>query len=399
MNGSPLQRYAEQYRQDLFESVIPFWMKHSVDREHGGFFTGLERDGKLYDDRKYVWLNGRQVWTLSKLYNQYRPDPLWLEAATAGAEFLRRHAFDSQGRCYFSLTRDGRPYFYQRKPYAAVFVMIGLLEYSKASGQQWARESAGSLYHSIRRWIGDPALMGRPAMAGAPAVSQLADIMVQASMALELVRVDPAAADCRVFLDAALRHLDPDSGVFLETIHRDGRLMKELPEGRLFCPGHSIEVCWFLLDILERHPDPAMSRRVLEVLEASLRLGWDDDYGGLSYFVDVEGKPILALEAPMKLWWPHTEAIYALVYAWSLSTSQKSGGEGKWLRWLDLVHDYSYRVFADPKYGEWFGYADRRGRVTHTLKGNNYKGCFHVPRALWLSLRRIESQLPVVAAV
>ncbi|MFN7925718.1 MAG: AGE family epimerase/isomerase [Bryobacteraceae bacterium] len=380
-----LAELADTYRHDLFERVIPFWMRHSIDREHGGFFTCLERDGSIYDTRKYVWLNGRQVWTLSKLYNAHERRPEWLEAARGGAEFLRKHAFDELGRCYFSLTREGKPAFYQRKPYAAVFVTIGLLEYSKASGEQWAKQTAVDLFWSIRRWIGQPSLMGRPDFGGA-AVSQLADVMVQASMALELAEAtdeERYRVILRECLDAALLHIDPDHGVFRENIRRDGAPMKDSPEGRLFCPGHSIEVCWFLFDILRHHPDAAKQQKVLSVLEESLRRGWDDEFGGLYYFMDLENKPLFQLEAPMKLWWPMTEAIYALVYAYSLTR------DAKWLRWLELAHEYSYRVFADPKYGEWFGYADRRGAITHTLKGNNYKGCFHVPRALWLSLQKL----------
>jgi N-acylglucosamine 2-epimerase len=86
----------------------------------------------------------------------------------------------------------------------------------------------------------------------------------------------------------------------------------------------------------------------------------------------------------MKLWWPHTEAIYALVLA-CLRT-----GEERFLQWLERVDRYSFAHFADPECGEWFGYCDREGRVTHHAKGNSYKGFFHVPRFLLLSAQAIE---------
>ena len=35
------------YRRGLLEDVLPFWMAHSVDREHGGFMTALDRDGTV----------------------------------------------------------------------------------------------------------------------------------------------------------------------------------------------------------------------------------------------------------------------------------------------------------------------------------------------------------------
>jgi N-acylglucosamine 2-epimerase len=136
--------------------------------------------------------------------------------------------------------------------------------------------------------------------------------------------------------------------------------------------------------MLEHCPNAEQTRRVLEIMEGSLEFGWDREYGGLLYFVDNEGRPGLTLESDMKLWWPHTEALYSLVLAY-LRT-----GDEKWLRWLERVDEYSFRVFADPGLGEWFGYCDRAGRVTIDAKGGNYKGCFHVPRALLLSLAAIE---------
>ncbi|MEZ5352134.1 MAG: AGE family epimerase/isomerase [Bryobacteraceae bacterium] len=381
--------FAAVYRRDLFDSVLPFWMNHSIDRTHGGFFTCLDRDGSLFDSRKYIWLNGRQVWMLSKLYNECEPRPEWLEAAKAGAGFLRRHAFDEQGRCYFSLTPAGRPVAYQRKPYGAVFVALGWLEYAKASNETWALQAAIALFDKIRSWIADPALMGRPALAGAPAVSQLADIMVVTSLALELARAtgDPRYdAILEDSLRSALAHRDPSTGVLLENISvsESNEDLRSLPEGRLVSPGHSLEVSWFLLDVLERRPDPAAQQHVLAILEASLEFGWDRQYGGLLYFMDVEGKPALQLEAPMKLWWPHTEAIYALVRAWALT------GSAQWLGWLERVHEYTYHTFPDPAHGEWYGYCDRAGKPSTSLKGNNYKGCFHVPRSLWLSIQALE---------
>ncbi|CAM5173919.1 unnamed protein product [Eretmochelys imbricata] len=68
------------------DAAIGFWARHSHDPEHGGFFSCLGRDGAVYDDVKYVWLQGRQVWVYARLYRTVprfrRPD--LLEAARAG---------------------------------------------------------------------------------------------------------------------------------------------------------------------------------------------------------------------------------------------------------------------------------------------------------------------------
>ncbi|HWB92791.1 MAG TPA: AGE family epimerase/isomerase, partial [Puia sp.] len=54
--------YASLYRDNLLEDVIPFWMRHSVDREQGGYFTCLDTEGKVYDTDKFTWLQCRQIW-------------------------------------------------------------------------------------------------------------------------------------------------------------------------------------------------------------------------------------------------------------------------------------------------------------------------------------------------
>jgi len=382
-----LESYAQRYRQDLMESVIPFWLNHSLDRECGGYFSCLDRDGTVYDTKKYIWLQGREIWMFSRLYNEFERKQEYLDAATLGVGFMRRNGRDPQGRVYFSLTRDGQPFFYQRKPYAAVFYMMGLLEYSKATGDTGCFDEAVELFWRIREWIADPSLMGRPVLAGQPKVSNLANVMVMASMAIELLRVhdDPRYRQVlREALDGVMRHYDPQRRILRENVALEGGDLGEWPEGRVFIPGHSIEVAWFWLHMLELLPDAAQQRTALEVIEGSLELGWDREYGGILYYVDLEGRPTLQLEAPMKLWWPHTEALYALVLAYTLTR------EERWLKWLERVDSYSYSHFVDKEYGEWFGYCDQRGNLTKTCKGGNYKGFFHVPRFLLMSIQRIE---------
>lgn len=366
--------FTQRYRAELLERVIPFWLHHSLDTEYGGYFTCLTRDGEIYDTRKYVWLQGRAVWMFAKLYNEIEPREEWLAAARTVFDFLHRHGRDPQGRYYFSLTRDGQPAFYQRKPYAAVFAMLGMLEFSKATGDAGLRAEAIELFWKIRDWIANPAALGRPVLPGTPPAAALADIMVVASMASEIARVDPdpryraALDEC---LSASRALYDPARRIFLEFA-----ASREFPEGRLFCPGDSLEAAWFLL---HANPDPSMRALLLDSIEGALDFGWDRQYGGLYYFMDVDGYPPLPLESNMKLWWPHTEAIYATALAYSLTR------EARWLSWMERLDHYAFSHFADPEYGEWFGYCDRQGNVSSTAKGNNYKGCFHVPRMLLLT--------------
>jgi N-acylglucosamine 2-epimerase len=382
-----LAELSSLYRRELLENVVPFWMRHSPDPEFGGYFTCLDRDGSVFDTRKYVWLNGRQVWMLSRLYNDVERRAEWLSAAESGASFLRRHAFDPEGRCYFSLTREGLPAFFQRKPYSGLFVMLGFLEYAKASGDAEFMELARALFWKVREWTRDWSLLGRAPLEGAIAYSQLSDIYALCSMALELSAVEPdprydaVLADC---LRDIQIHFVPGRGLLHECATLDPARRRESPEGRLICAGSIFEICWFLFRALDRLPDPALEARLLECVEGAMEFAWDKEHGGFRYFQDLDGRPTLQLESQMKLWWVHAEAIYCLVAAYARTR------EPKWLRHLARVHEWTWNRFRDPDYGEWFGYLDRQGKPALTLKGNNYKGCFHIPRALLFSVQAME---------
>ena len=129
----------------------------------------------------------------------------------------------------------------------------------------------------------------------------------------------------------------------------------------------------------------------LDVLEHSLALGWDAEQGGggLLYMMDLCGKPLAdcTVTAEHKLWWPMSEALYALMLAIELT-----GDEARWLPWLRKVHTFIYSRLCDAPY-EWYGYLRRDGSPANTCKGGNYKGFFHVPRGLLLSLRSAERHL------
>jgi len=386
-----LNAYAERYRRHLHEQILPFWTTHALDQENGGYFTCLDQDGRVYDDRKYVWLNGRAAWTFSRLYRTVEPRAEWRRFAESCLEFLRANAFDPDGRVYFSLTRDGKPAFQQRKPYSAVFVALGLIEYAKTFGKEQYLQEGIDLFRKIRAWIGDPGALGRPLYGGGKPMSQLADIMVIALLALEIAEVsdDPRyAAELDWCLKQIWHHLDPERGILRENAHPGVAGFGGTPDGRFFCSGSAAEVGWFLLHVLEKYPDNRTRQMLIEAIGKSLEAGWDEEFGGLYYFQDVEDRPLLQLEADMKLWWPHTEAIYAAILAYTLTR------EDYWARWIEKLDDYTFQRFPDPRPGmEWFGYCDRRGNLTSKLKGNNYKGAFHIPRFLLFSAQCIEQAL------
>jgi N-acylglucosamine 2-epimerase len=208
---------------------------------------------------------------------------------------------------------------------------------------------------------------------------------------LELIEAgdpDPLLREAlRAGLAEAREHWLPFHRTLLENLPLNGADYRHSRDTRLLCPGSALELAWLLWHALEAlgAPDDAYESFLLDVIEGSLEAGWDNEHGGLSYFLDAGRLPCLQLEANMKLWWPHTEAIYALVLAFTRTRDLK------WLTWLRRVDDYTFRTFVDWESGEWLGYCDPYGKPALELKGGPYKGFFHVPRCLLFSLQRLKA--------
>ncbi|MHB1452648.1 MAG: AGE family epimerase/isomerase [Saccharofermentanales bacterium] len=96
-----------------------------------------------------------------------------------------------------------------------------------------------------------------------------------------------------------------DLGCVLENVLSDGGMVDN-PSGRTVNPGHSCENAWFLMDLALVTNDDGLMKDALQILDWSLELGWDKEYGGFLYFVDISGRPCEQLEWDMKLWWVHT---------------------------------------------------------------------------------------------
>ena len=85
---------ASRYEKELRENCLPFWLEHSQDKEYGGYFSCLNRDGSVYDTDKFIWLQGREVWLFAMLYNNVEKNQQWLDCAIQGAEFLKKFGHD-----------------------------------------------------------------------------------------------------------------------------------------------------------------------------------------------------------------------------------------------------------------------------------------------------------------
>ncbi|XP_023561132.1 N-acylglucosamine 2-epimerase isoform X2 [Octodon degus] len=339
------------------DQVVAFWTKNSHDPEHGGFLTCLGHDGEVYDDLKYVWLQGRQVWMYCHLYRKFERfrQPELLDAAKAGGEFLLRCArvAPPEQKCAFTLTRDGRPVKVQRTIFSECFYTMAMDALWKVTGDTRYQREATEMMDQIVHWVReDPSGLGRPQLAGTPAAESMAVPMMLLSLVAQLGDEDEVLAGRYAELgdwcaQKILQHVQRDGRAVLENVSEDGQ---ELPGclGRHQNPGHALEAGWFLLQYASRKGDPELQAYVIEkFLLQPFNSGWDPNYGGLFYFQDADGLCPTQLEWNMKLWWPHCEAMIAFLMGY------KDSGNPALLRLFKKVAKYAFLRAASTCRGAW----------------------------------------------
>ncbi len=394
MDKNKIKEHKELYETMLFDDVIPFWLKNSPDHEYGGFHHMLDRKGNIYSTDKFAWPIARETWFFSVLCDLVEKRSEWLDMAKLGWEFITKHFFDNDGRIYYSFTREGVPLSIPRRIFSETFVIIAGARYAKVTGDKEAASIARDLFWKVTEWAETPMAGPQKPIPGRRKMIAHGVPMIMLNVTREMMALDGETSELMSYSDSCLDkvinlHIHPERKLLFENVAPDGSLMLDHPDGRFLIPGHALEAAWFIIQEGIARNDSSLIDTACELTLWELEFGWDKEYGGITYFMDSEGKPSLPLESDQKLWWCHNEALISLLYALYL----KGGPEFE--EWYNRVHDYTFNLFPDREYGEWIGYFHRDGRVNLDIKGSNWKCCFHLPRHLlfgWQLLNKIESE-------
>lgn len=377
MNKQRLTQLRDLYRDGLLHDTIPFWQTRFLDKQCGGYLTYRDADGSVLSTDKPVWVLGRVIWMWSRFYNEVEKRQEWLDVAAHGIDFMLKHAFDKDGRMFFRVTREGKPLIKRRYLFSETFGTIALAEYARATGSKEMLQRARDLFRLIIKYYTTPGLLPPKLVPETRRLKSHAMPMILLATSQVIRKVDPDPYYDQIITNSMNEvfndFMKPGKKCVLETVQVDGSILDN-PEGRTVNPGHAIETAWFILEEARHRRDKSLIDKACTILEWSLDAGWDKVHGGILYFVDCDGKQPDQYEHELKLWWPHNEALYALLLAYHLT------GDAKWANWYERVHQWSFDHFPDRQHGEWFGYLRRDGSVSSTVKGNYWKGPFHLPR-------------------
>ncbi|HPT06116.1 MAG TPA: AGE family epimerase/isomerase, partial [Candidatus Egerieousia sp.] len=321
------KKLADQYKSELYDNVLPFWLEHSIDKQFGGYFSCLNRDGTVYDTDKFIWLQGREIWLFSMLYNNVEKKREWLDAAVQGGEFLRKFGHDGNYNWYFSLNREGKPLVQPYNIFSDTFAIMAFGQLALATGNENYAEITKKTFAKVLERRGNPKGQWCKIYPGTRPMKDFALPMILCNLALEIEKLmDPKTLDETINI---CRHevmdvfYQKDLGLIVENINAKDNSLLDCFEGRTINPGHSLEAMWFMMALGVRANDKELINKAVEIALKTIDFGWDKEYGGIFYFMDRKGYPQQQLEWDQKLWWVHLEAAITMIKAYQLTGNKE----------------------------------------------------------------------------
>lgn len=387
MDRKKLQETQCWIRSEL-DACTKFWLAHGLDHIHGGVYTCLDREGKVFSTDKSVWMQGRCGWIFAWLCHTYGTRQEWLDASKSCLDFMEKYCInlDAGGRMYFTVTEDGQPLRQRRHFYSEAFYAMANAEYYGITQEEIYLNralKAYNLYWDLWHGMPDPTGLGPKTIPETRSGRGFGLPMIYLNVTSVLQRVDPAHSDLyekradECVHDIFAYHVHPELKCVLENVGPNGEARLNYTEGRFVNPGHDIEGVWFLLEYVKRTKKKELVPKCEEIFNWAIDAGWDQEYNGLLYFVDALGMPPESYEHDMKLWWPHNEILISSMMLYQVTRKEE------YLGWFYKCLHYCKEVFSDPEYGEWYGYLRRDGKPTMPpCKGSTFKGPFHLPRML-----------------
>ena len=414
MNTPLLLQY---YRNHTEQMLLPFWVR-ALDHQNGGVYTCFNNAGtRLLNRDKYTWSQGRFLWVWSKIAamitgNRLSGQPAtFYEHARKTARFLEENAFLDNGNCAFLLTEKGEKKEpipgggYDTSIFADCFIVLGLSEFAGLSNDPERFNRALKLYDCIvdRFSAGDFRSEPYPVPEGYRSHS-FPMILLNVSQNLADVAKKLDHSRNEVLLQDSIAYMQDIMENFYQSDHRVVEMLPADPAEkstllyRHVNPGHTIESMWFVMQTARKTGQSDYIHKAVLAIEKAVELGWDRKFGGLLRFVDINGgKPsgdqrstpfedLITDTWDMKLWWPHSEALYATLMGYQLSEKKIM---------LDLHHRFRAYVFEtfpnpDQSIGEWIQIRNRKGEPLDKIAALPVKDPYHILRNMLLSIELLE---------
>jgi cellobiose epimerase len=386
---------AREYKTQLIEKIMPYWYGTGLDKEHGGYLLSDDGTKKASPAReKQLVTQSRMIWGFSLAHRKglSMADRNYLEAARSGYRFLLDHFLDrDNGGYYWTTDLQGKPLNQRKIVYGESFVIYGLVEYYRASGDKTALNHAMQLYRVLQRHSHDSKYGGwiehferdwTPMLKPGPEAIVEVGGMKSANTHLHLMEALTELYD--VTHDRSVRKSLAEAAKINATYfypkeagkscfhrHLDWKPATE-PSSAGLSYGHNVEFAWLFVraqQILKQ--EPSWDHFDAHILHA-LKYGYDHARGGL-YSRGTDDQPATDTD---KVWWVQSEMMAALTDGLKHKESQAYSSA------LDKEVEFINKYQADPKDGIWYDTVAADGTPKNTAKAHNWKANYHDVRAI-----------------
>lgn len=396
-----LKTYIHKAEAELRENILPFWMRHAVDREGWGFHGEISNDLVIKPQaERGALLAARILWTYAAAFRRYG-DEAYLDMARLAYDTLLQRFWDPvYGGFYWAVTAAGEPLRTRKQMYGQAFGIYALAEYHAATGRPEPLEYAVALFRLFETYAYDPVHQGYYEAFSREwqAVDDLrlsdVDLNEMKSMNTHLHVMEAYTNLLRVWnteemrqkhaelLDVMMtRIIDPDT---YHTILFFDEAWNPRSDGVSF--GHDIETSWLMVEAAEVLGDPerleAAERLALPMAQAVYDEGRDPD-GAIVYEAGPHG-----ITHSEKEWWPQAEAAVGFLNAYQIS------GQPHFLEAALKSWDFIEQYLVDRTHGEWFRNVSRDLQVgKDQAKVSFWKCPYHNGRACLELSARLRSLL------
>lgn len=377
--GNPdFSRLLGFYRTELIDNIVPFWLKYAVDHEYGGICTCISDSGNVLSYDKYMWSQLRAIWTFSALYNRIEKREEWLNVAKRIFDFVRKYGRDRNGNWLYSVSREGQPVKGATSIYSDGFAISGFTELARATGDKLVTDLAIETYENAKDRLERPGSYQTEPLTIPEGCIAHGISMIFSKVFFDLGKL----LNDNEIKGNGLKHAEkvmtifrsPERKRLFEFVKTDHTLL-DVPPGLTVVPGHALESMWFMINIYQQVNDMQRINQAIECIRWNMELGWDEKFDGILLALDAGGT-FWENKWDTKLWWVHSEALYALLLAYSLC------GEKWCLDWYCKVHKYSFSHYPVPVYGEWFQRLDRMGNHIENISDLPVKDPYHAARSM-----------------
>jgi mannobiose 2-epimerase len=385
---------------ELTYNILPFWIRHAVDNENGGFYGKVSNDLKVDKtaDKGGV-LNARILWVYSEAYRLYKEDR-YKRMAERAFTYICDHFIDKDyGGLYWLVDYKGAPKDTRKQTYAQAFAIYAFSAYYKATGEKAALGKAIEIFGLLEKYGEDKSLKGfyeacdrtwapsdlyldEKCSKEKKSMNTMLHVLEAFNGLYGVWKDDSIREKLRETIEVMLDNvLDSETGHF-KTYFDDA--WESLEDECSY--GHDIEGSWLLTEAASAVGDESLMGRVAEasikMAHAVLHEGTNDK-GAIVY----EGKKSGVRTEDKLDWWPQAEGIVGFINAYEMT------GDGAFLDAALKTWQFTKENIVDERFGEWIWGVTRVGKkINPGEKVSMWKCPYHNARACMEIMLRVKAE-------